>query len=532
MPVTPPPAVRASTLVRATAVIGSLTFLSRLLGFVREALIARSLGAGWVSDCFIVAFKLPNLFRRLFAEGAFSAAFVPLVSRTIGEAGGDVRAAVRFGEDTLAVFLVFLTGFTALAMVFMPLLVLAMTGGFKAPVPGQFETAVTLSRLTFPYLLLISLSSLLGGMLNSLSRFGAAAAAPIMLNLCMIGAVLLVGEGGVATAIALSVGVTVAGITQFIWLLWACSRAGLQLRLRWPRLTPKVRQFGKVVLPAALGQGAMQINLLVDTFIATRFLEAGSLSFIYFADRLAQLPLGVVGVAVGTALLPSLSRLLGEGKPDGANILQNRSMELALLLALPAALALVALAEPIVRLSYERGAFGPEETQATAMALIAFACGLPAYIAIKILTPGFFARQDTATPVKIAVVAMGVNFLLNISLVWQFRHVGLAASTAIAAWVNAGLLYWVLRRRGHFTLDRQLKVNAAKCFGSAALMALACALAAAAFSDALGTQGLALAVVLAAICAGAVLLYFGVVIASGVISWPDLKRRLRRTPAA
>jgi putative peptidoglycan lipid II flippase len=525
-------ATSAPSLVRSTVVIGALTLLSRVLGFVREALIARALGAGWVSDCFFVAFKLPNLFRRLFAEGAFSAAFVPLVSRTIGEAKGDTRAAVRFGEDTLSVFLIFLTGFSALAMIVMPMLVLAMTGGFKDPVPGQFDVAVTLSRLTFPYLMLISITSLLGGVLNALSRFSAAAAAPIMLNICMIGAVLLVDDGGVESAIALSVGVTLAGATQMIWLLWSCHRAGVHLRLRWPRLTPKVRQFGRVVLPAALGQGAMQINLLVDTFIATRFLEQGSLSFIYYADRLNQLPLGVVGVAVGTALLPTLSRLLGENKTEGANILQNRSIELALLLALPAALALIALAEPIVRISYERGAFGAADTLATSQALVAFACGLPAYILIKVLTPGFFARQDTATPVKIAIVAMVVNFLLNITLVWQFRHVGLAASTAIAAWVNAGLLYWVLRKRGHFRVDRQLLVNTMRIFICALGMALFCAGAAWWARDWLAEQGLHLLLALGTICGIAVIGYFSGVIACGAISWADLKRRLRRRKAS
>jgi putative peptidoglycan lipid II flippase len=516
------------SLARASALIGGLTLISRVLGFLREALLARYLGAGWVSDCFFVAFKLPNLFRRLFAEGAFAAAFVPIVSGLLGQTPDDQGPAKRFAEDALSVLLMILVGFTALAMILMPLLVLVMTGGFQNPEPGQFALAVELSRLTFPYLLLISLVSLLGGVLNSVGKFGAAAASPILLNICMIAAVLLVNDTEQSSARAVAAGVAVAGVAQLLWLIWVCERSGVSLRLRWPKLSPELRQFGRTVLPAIIGQGAMQINLLVDTFLATRFLPQGSLSYIYYADRLNQLPLGVIGIAVGTALLPAISRSLGAGDAKGATQTQNRGIELALLFALPAAFALILLAEPLVRLSYERGAFQASDTGATAGALMAFASGLPAYILIKVLTPGFFARGDTATPVKIAVIAMGANFVLNLALIWTFKHVGIAASTAISAWLNAALLFYVLRRRGHFAIDAQLASRAPRMLISATVMAVLVGSIYWAARPIFAEQGISLAIGVLGLVITSLPIYFGVSLWSGAVSKQELLRILRR----
>jgi putative peptidoglycan lipid II flippase len=525
------------SLIRASAVIGSLTLVSRVLGFLREALLARYLGAGWVTDCFLVAFKLPNLFRRLFAEGAFSSAFVPLFARTIGENQGDATAGKRFAEDVLALLLLVLIAVTALAMIFMPALVFIMTGGFKDPRPGQVALTIDLARLAFPYLLLISLVSLLGGVLNGLSRFGAAAAAPILLNLVMIGALVgfgmafpdLTGEAAqIGAARALSVGITVAGIAQLLWLVWVCHRAGVHLRLRVPRFGPRVKQFGLMVLPAALGQGAMQINLIIDGLIANKLAGEGALSWIYFADRLAQLPLGVIGVAVGTALLPTIARQLGEGKADSANLTQNRGAELALLLAIPAALALIVLAEPIVRLAYERGAFTPEDTRATMLALMALAAGLPAFILIKVLTPGFFARNDTRTPVVIALVAIMVNTGVALALVFSIGHVGIAAATAVSAWVNVVLLLTALIRRGWFVPDRQLLSATARFVLAASVMAGLGWFAQHQWPALFDDQSMVLAIAMLGLIGLSLLVYFGLCLATGAIDRTRLKALLSR----
>ncbi len=356
-----------ASLVRATGTIGGLTLVSRILGLVRDQLFALFVGAGLASDCFLIAFRLPNLFRALFAEGAFSAAFVPMFSREIGAEGRDLAAGKAFAEAVLAVLLPFLIVFTALMVVFAAPVVWAMTGGFPDAPPQKVALAIEFTRITFPYLLLISLVSLLGGILNSVGRFWVNAAAPILLNAALIaGLVIFHGDSPVASARVQSVAVTVAGILQFGWLVWACHRAGIDLRLRLPRLTPPVRQLLRRIGPAALGAGAVQINLVISTSLAARFLGQGAISYLYYADRLNQLPLGLVGIGIGTVLLPTLSRQLA-GKLDAAALhTQNRAIELVLLLTLPAASALVVSALPIVRTLFEHGRFTNADSVATA----------------------------------------------------------------------------------------------------------------------------------------------------------------------
>ncbi len=447
-------------LVRATATIGGLTLVSRIAGFVRDMLMARFVGAGLASDCFLIAFRLPNLFRALFAEGAFASAFVPMFARTVGADNGDLTAGKRFAEDVLAVLLPVLLLFTVVMIVAAVPVVWALTGGFPDADAGKFALAVEFTRITFPYLLLISLVSLMGGILNSIGRFWVNAAAPILLNLALIAALLFFhGKTDVETARVQSVAVTVAGILQFLWLLWACARADIRLRLRWPRLGDKVRQLLRIVWPAALGAGAVQFNLLVSTALAARFLPEGAVSYLYYADRLNQLPLGLIGIGVGTALLPALSRQLGAGNDAVAVHTQNRAIELVLLLTLPAAAALVVSAEPIIRTLLEHGRFTAADTVKSSSALAAFSLGLPAYVLIKVLTPGFHARQDTRTPVRIAIASMIVNLAGNLGLVLltPLAHVGIALATAVAAWVNAGALWFVLHQRGHFTADPRLR---------------------------------------------------------------------------
>ena len=458
-------------LIRATATIGGLTLISRILGFVRDMLMARFVGAGMAADAFLIAFRLPNLFRALFAEGAFSAAFVPMFNRQVGADGGNLTNAKRFAEDVLAVLFPVLVVFTAIMIIGAVPIVWALTGGFPDADPDKFALTVDFTRLTFPYLALISLVSLLGGILNSLGKFSVAAAAPILLNVALIAGLLGFNSAdAVQTARVQALCVTIGGILQFGWLMLACHRADVRLRLRWPRLNDRVRALLRLILPAALGAGAVQVNLLISTALAARFLPEGAVSFLYYADRLNQLPLGMIGIGVGTALLPALSRQLAAGNDGAAGHTQNRAIELVLVLTLPAAAALTVSATPIIRALLEHGRFMPADTLATANALAAFSLGLPAYVLIKVLTPGFHARQDTTTPVRIAVASMVVNLVGNLVLIWPLGHVGIALSTALAAWVNAGALFVVLRRRGHFGIDARLRRAGLRLLIAAAAM--------------------------------------------------------------
>ena len=399
-------------LFRAFATVGGYTLASRVLGFVRDILIAGTLGAGPVADAFFVAFKLPNFFRRLFAEGAFNAGFVPLFSDLLANKG--TGAARAFAEQALSVLLLTLLIFVTLAQVFMPWLMMALAPGFVDD-PERFDLAVAFTRITFPYLLFISLVSLMGGVLNSLHRFAAVAATPILLNICLITAITLVAPSMPSPGHALAWGVAVAGVVQLIWLAAACRRMGFALRLPRPRLTPKVRELLALMLPAALGAGVVQVNLVVDIILAS-LLPQGSVSFLFYADRLNQLPIGVVGVAVGTAILPLLSRLVAQGDQKGALAALNRAIELTMFLALPAMFAFLLVADELILTLFQRGHFSPTDARMTGFALTAYAIGLPAYVLIKVLGPAFFARRDTRTPVLVGVVAMVVNLVLNLIL--------------------------------------------------------------------------------------------------------------------
>jgi putative peptidoglycan lipid II flippase len=438
---------------RWVATVGSYTLGSRLLGFIRDILIAAILGAGPVSDAFFVAFKLPNFLRRLFAEGAFNAAFVPLFA---GELEQNGRAAAKaFAEEVLAVLLCVLLFLVVVAQIVMPWLMYVLAPGF-ADDPEKFDLTVQLTRIAFPYILFISLVSLLGGVLNSLYRFAAAAATPIILNLCLIGALLGLSHVTETPGHALAIGVSAAGVLQFAWLVIALRRAGIALRLPRPRLTPRVKHMLAIIAPAALGAGVAQVNLVVDVIIAS-LLPEGAVSFLYYADRVNQLPLGVIGVAVGTALLPLLSRQLRAAENEAAGESQNRAIEGALLLTLPAAAALMIIAPAAISVLFERGAFTAAATAASADALIAYAAGLPAFVMIKVLVPGYFARQDTKTPVRIAIVCLVVNVGFNLALMGPLGHVGIALATTLSGWLNAALLARGLHKRGYFTADARLR---------------------------------------------------------------------------
>lgn len=459
-------------LVRALGSIGSLTLASRVLALVRDSLQATYVGASFASDAFLVAFRLPNMFRAFFAEGAFSAAFIPMFNRKVSEGGGEMGMALAFAERAMAVLFAILVLFTVAMLAAAWPITWALSGGFtrQAPSPEQFDFAVTLSRITIPYLMLISLASLLGGILNSLHKFWVNAAAPILLNIAMVTALLFFHGDPYQTAQAQAVAVPVGGILQLAWLAWACHRADISLKLRPPRLDPEVRALLKLILPAAAGAGAVQINLLVSTALAGYLLDEGSISYIYYADRLNQLPLGLIGIGLGTILLPTVSRLLTSGREAEAMATQNRGIELALFLTLPATAALMIAAEPIVRGLFQHGQFTAEDTRRCAWALSAFSAGLPAYVLIKVLTPGFYAREDTRTPVRFATISVGVNLILNLALIPLIKHVGPPLATAISATVNLALLYATLAKRGHFIADAQVKRRVPRLLVAAVLM--------------------------------------------------------------
>jgi putative peptidoglycan lipid II flippase len=440
------------SLLRSIATIGGLTAVSRVLGFVRDVLTAALLGTGPVADAFFVALRFPNLFRALFAEGAFSAAFVPLFVATL-EAEGPARARA-FAERTLAVLTTALLGFVLIMQLAMPLAMYAIAPGFAGT--KTFAYAIAFSRLTFPYLLFISLTALLGGVLNAFGRFAAPAATPILLNLSLIGALLGAGPLVPTLGHALAWGTTVAGILQFLWLFVNTGRGAFWLRMPRPKLEPQVRLLIRRALPVAFGAGVQQVNVLVDTTLAS-LLGTGAVSYLFYADRLNQLPHGIVGVAVSTALLPLLSRQFKLGQLDAALHSQNRALELAFLLMLPAAAALMVLAQPLIGLLFQRGAFGPDAVVATAGALTAYASGLPGFMLIKALTPAYYAREDTATPVKIAAATMILHVVLSLALMWPLAHVGIALSTALSAWFNAALLAYVLFRRRLLRIDARLR---------------------------------------------------------------------------
>lgn len=456
-------------LMRAIATVGGLTLVSRIFGFVRDVLVAGILGAGLVADAFFVAFKLPNLFRRLFAEGAFSAAFVPLYARTL-EGDGE-QAADAFAGRALSVLLWSLVAVVAVVELTMPWLMHVLAPGFVDE-PEKFALAVTLTRITFPYLLFVSLLTLLAGVMNSHGRFWHAAATPILLNLCLIGAVLLATPWMESPGHALAWGVFTAGVVQLVWMVIHAARAGVRLKIGGPRLTDDVVLLLKRMAPVAIGAGIYQVNLLIDTIIAS-FLPQGSISYLFYADRVNQLPLGVVGVAVGTALLPLLSRQLRAGDETAAQHSQNRALEFTVLLTLPAAVALAVIAEPIIVVLFQRGAFSLSDAQATASALAVYAMGVPAYVLIKTLATPFFAREDTKTPVIIAGLAAVVNVVLNLILMGPFLHVGIAMATVISSWLNAGLLAAILVKRGQLVIDARLATRLPRTVLASVAMGLA-----------------------------------------------------------
>lgn len=515
------------SLFKSVATVGGFTMVSRVLGFLRDILMATVLGAGPAADAFFVAFRIPNMFRRLVAEGAFSAAFIPLFARKL-EADGK-PAALEFAGHSLSILVGFLLVFSALFMIFMPVMMQLLAPGFE-PSGQRFDLAVIFTRITFPYLTAMAIVALLGGVLNAFYKFAAMAAAPILLNIILISCLLLIGnEAGRTVGILLSVGVAAAGVAQVVYLVIACRRADIRIRISRPVLTPDVRRLFRLMLPGALGAGVMQINILVGTIIAS-FLATGSISYLYYADRVYQLPLGVIGIAVGTALLPLLSRQIRGGEETAALYSLNRAIELSMLLTLPAAAALMIIPREITSVLFQHGEFTETASLATAAALLAFASGLPAFVLVKILAPGFFAREDTTTPVVVGVLSMVLNVGLSLALIGPLAHVGIALATALSSWFNILLLLGLLIRRGHYRADRRLVKRLAGILAAAALMSIGLWYAKTAlnaeFAADLGTRIAALV----ALIGGGGVLYVIAAFLTGAASLAEIKSMLRRRP--
>ena len=459
-------------LLRNFVTVGGATASSRVLGFVRDMFIAAALGTGPIADAFFVAFRFPNLFRRLFAEGAFNSAFVPLFAKAL-EGDGE-KEARRFAEEALAGLLTALLVVTAVIEILMPLFMFVLAPGFSAD-PAKFDLTVVLTRIAFPYLTFVSLVALYSGVLNARGRFAVAAFAPALLNVVLIATLIAIFRLGLANTpsagVWLTWGTVVGGIAQLAALVIATAHDGMVLRLTRPRLTPRLKRLAALALPGVFAGGIIQINIVIGTMIAS--LAPGAVSYLYYADRLYQLPLGIVGIAIGIVLLPDLSRHLRGGRHDLVDFTQNRALEFAMALTLPAAVALIVMPTPIIALLFQRGSFDAADTAATSAALVAFASGLPAFVLVKVFSPGFFAREDTKTPMWFAGVAVVVNVAVSLALFPWLRHVGIAIATSLSGWVNMALLAVTLHRRGQFNID-PLLVRRVSLLALASLLMGAC----------------------------------------------------------
>lgn len=509
-------------LVKAMATVAGMTGLSRIAGFVRDVLTAAYVGAGPVGDAFFVALKLPNLFRRITAEGAFSIAFVPMYSKKLETETED--SANDFAGNAFMVMLNILTVFTIITVIFMPYVIRVIAPGF-ADDPVRSDLAVEFSRVTFPYLILISLTALLGGVMNAVNRFAPFAFAPVLFNVCLI-ASLLLSDHFETSGHAMSWGLLVSGVLQFVF-LWICSkRAGIHIKIQRPKFNADVKKILFVMGPAVIGAGVVHINLFADIIIAS-FLGEGSISFLYYADRLNQLPLGVVGIAVGTALLPMLSRaMVQEDKTEATNLF-NRSLEYCMLLALPAAVALAVMPLSLITVLFERGAFTSSDSAITANVLSAYALGLPAYIAVKVFSTAHWSRHDTKTPVRISIIATVLNIALSIMAIQYIGVVGIALATGLTGWLQIYMHINALKDHPSAHFDGKLKTNmpkiiAASCVMGGAVYILAALLSDYIFADAEIVKIMALGMV---IIAGA-LVYVASIFMFGAVKTSDIKKYL------
>ena len=522
---------------RAFATVGGLTMISRVLGFVRDIMVAGILGSGAIADAFFVAFRFPNLFRRLFGEGAFNAAFIPLFSKKL--VGEGREAAVRFAEQAMSGLLLVLVLVSAGLMISMPWLMQVIAPGF-ADNREKFDLAVVLTQIAFPYLTAMSLVALLSGVLNSIEKFVESSAVSIVLNLTLIAAILIamaLGYRNDANAgHALAWGVFAAGALQLLLLVWGARRNGVMPRLVRPVWNEDVKRLVTLGIPGVIAGGITQINILIGTIIAT--LQNGAVSQLYYADRVYELPLAIIGIAIGVVLLPEVSRALRAGDLAAVSRAQNRSLEFAMLMTMPAAVALAVIAAPIVRVLFERGAFGPGDTAATSSALAVFGLGLPAFVMIKVFSPSYFAREDTRTPMRYAAISLTANTVGSVALFFAFReigllpHLGIAVATTLGGWLNAFLLWRGLAEKGHFALDTLSRGNLPRITLAALAMGGGLVILADLLSPWLapGSPILRSGPALAVLVCGGGILYFGVCAGLGVLDRASVREAFTRKP--
>ncbi len=433
----------SKALLKSTGIVSAMTSLSRVTGFVRDMVYAQMFGAGAGTDAFFVAFRIPNFLRRLFAEGAFSQAFVPVFSEyQTQHSRAELQELVDQVAGTLGAILLLITVIGVLAA---PVLILLFAPGFTADA-GKYELTVEMLRITFPYLLFISLTAFAGGVLNSCGKFAIPAVTPVLLNLTMIAAALWLAPRMERPVVGLAWGVFIAGIIQLSFQIPFLRQVKLLPRPRWGWAAQGVQQVLQLMLPALFGSSVAQVNLLIDTVLAS-FLISGSVSWLYYSDRLVEFPLGIFGVALGTVILPKLSRQHASAETDGFSRTLDWALRWALLIGVPATVALILLSRPMLSALFQYGAFDARDVVMSSRSLMAFALGLVAFMLIKVLAPGFYARQDTRSPVKYGLIAMGANTALVLILIWPLAHAGLALATSLAAFLNAGLLFFNLRRR-------------------------------------------------------------------------------------
>jgi putative peptidoglycan lipid II flippase len=512
--------VQPIRLIRGFLTVGSWTLLSRGAGFVRDVMMAAYLGAGPAAEAFLIAFSLPNMFRRFFAEGAFNFAFVPMFAKKL-EAGEDAAGFARDAFNGLAGLLILVSLAGTLAM---PWLVWAMASGFAGD--GRFDLAVLYGRIGFSYILFISLVALLSGVLNAYGRFTEASFVPVLMNLMFIAAMLLADRLGWDIGLALAWCVPVTGIAQLAFTWVSAHRAGLRFTPGLPRMTPDLKRLAVIAGPALLAGGVVQINLLVGRQVAS-FTE-GAIAWLSYADRLYQLPLGVVGIAIGTVLLPDLSRRLRAGDAAGGQASFNRGAEISLALTIPAAVALVVIALPLCSVLFQRGAFGPDDAANTALALAAYGLGLPAFVLHKVLQPLFYAREDTRRPFRYAVICMGINAAFAVGFMPVLGFVAAALATTVSAWVMVAQLWLGSRGMGpEAEADARLRQRLPRIMIASAVMAAALYGAGLLFGPALGTPGLRYAALAALVVAG-IAAYAAAGTAIGAFRLADFRAALRR----
>ena len=513
------------SLFRSFFTVSFYTFLSRVLGFIRDILIARYLGSTVIADAFFVAFRIPNFFRRVLAEGAYSAALIPVFSGVVLNPK-DEREASDFVENTTSMLLFATVVLTILFFFGMPYIIQVLAPGFTDN-KEAYELAVHFGKIIFPYIIFISLAAHFASINNVHERFAAGAFAPAILNISFILSLFFLTPFVTTAGHALSYGVLIGGVLQFLYLY----RAVLNFyrpRIILPVLNEKLKKFFKLFLPGVVGSGVIQLNIIIGTIIAS-FLPIGAISHIYYADRLNQLPLAIFGIALGIVLLPSLSKAIKQSDQETTNNIQNRSIEFSLLISLPSAIGLFILAEPIIHILFERGAFIKEDTFYTAKVLSYFALGLPAYIIIKVLVSCFFAREDTKTPLYISIVSVITNVVLSLLLIGSMREMGIAVATAISAWVNALLLYLFLAIRNHMKFDDLLVKNSIKILLSSSLLFVGIYLLNGLFfKNISGNSVLLNSALLLLMIFLAIIIYFGLVIMLKVLSVNQLREYLKR----